>query len=116
VSTHWWQPQERYVSPCDVTRVVGDRLHALRLEAELSVQEVGALAGMHPVRVRYYEGGGTITLPVLARLAHALDLDVIDLVWDLRHPPPAPRWRQRTRDVTTNRTSARRRETARIGA
>lgn len=114
--TAWWQPAEHYVSPCDVHRVVGARLHALRLEAELTVHELSARTGIHRVRIRYYEAGGVITLPVLARLAHALDLEVIDLVWDLRHPPPRPRWRARTTSAHTDEAQACRGDTAGIGA
>lgn len=94
--TTWWHPPDRYVAPWDAPRVVGARLHALRLEAEMTVHELGWAASVHPVQIRYYERGGPISLHVLARLARALDLEVIDLLWDLRHPPPRPRWRPRT--------------------
>jgi transcriptional regulator with XRE-family HTH domain len=106
--TAWWQPAERYVAPHDVHRAVGARLHALRLEAEVTVAELERRAGIHRARIRYYERGGVMTLPVLARLAHALELEVVDLVWDLRHPPPAARWRRpRTHHVAAEASPPR---------
>src|SRR3982751_4308213 len=111
--TAWWQPAEAYVSPCDVHRVVGARLHALRLEAEMSVRTLQQLSGVHRARIRYYECGGIVTLPILARLAHALGFEVLDLVWDLRFPPPPARWRRpRTNHACTSAVSRRAPESA----
>jgi transcriptional regulator with XRE-family HTH domain len=124
VLTDWFSPPDRYVAPWDVSRVVGARIHALRLEAELSVDELAERAHMTPKRIRYYERGLLgITLPSLARIAHALELDVIDLVWDLRHAPPRTSFRgtkgdrgraKRLRGQGAESQAARRRETARI--
>lgn len=59
-------------------------------EAELEQR-----SGIDQKRIRYYQRGLlAFTLPILARLAHALGLDVVDLVWDLRHPPPVTRYRR----------------------
>jgi transcriptional regulator with XRE-family HTH domain len=93
--TLWWTPPDRYVAPHDVHRVIGQRLHALRLEAEVTERELSRRTDIEPKRIRYYQAGLLpFTLPILGRLAQALDLDVLDLVWDLRHPPPAMRYRR----------------------
>ncbi len=60
---------------------LGEKVRNRRLELGLSQGEVGRRARMTQSAVARFEAGGTIpTLPVLARLAGALDLDLhVDL-------------------------------------
>ncbi|MEE1942325.1 helix-turn-helix transcriptional regulator [Streptomyces sp. TRM 70361] len=60
---------------------LGEKVRGRRLELGLSQGEVGHRARMTQSAVARFEAGGTVpTLPVLARLAAALDLDLrVDL-------------------------------------
>ncbi len=59
----------------------GSRLRALRLEAGLSQEALGDIAGVHRTYVSLTERGGTTpTLYGIVRFAEALDLDAAELV------------------------------------
>ncbi|MFE1784131.1 helix-turn-helix domain-containing protein [Streptomyces sp. NPDC059506] len=54
---------------------LGEAVRGRRLELGLSQSELGLMAGMTQSAVARFEGGGTVpTIPVLDRLARALDL------------------------------------------
>ncbi|GAA2386814.1 hypothetical protein GCM10010420_07090 [Streptomyces glaucosporus] len=60
---------------------LGEKVRSRRLELGLSQSEVGRRARMTQSAIARFEAGGTVpTLPVLARLAEALALDLrVDL-------------------------------------
>lgn len=60
---------------------VGARLRSLRLDAELSQAELAARAGTHrPIIGRLERGLHVPELDVLARMARALDVDVLTVL------------------------------------
>lgn len=60
---------------------VGERLRALRVDTELSQAELAARAGTHrPIIGRLERGLHVPELDVLARVARALDVDVVTVL------------------------------------
>lgn len=60
---------------------IGERLRALRLDAELSQRELAARAGTHrPIIGRLERGLHVPDLDVLAGVARALDVDVLTVL------------------------------------
>jgi transcriptional regulator with XRE-family HTH domain len=71
----------------DVVNVVGQRLRERRRELGLTLAEVGAAAEISVGHCSAIEKGGTLpSLPVLARLAHALDLTLAEVLREFPGP------------------------------
>ena len=78
------QTEERF----DVVNVVGQRLRERRRELRLTLAEVAAAAEISVGHCSAIEKGGTLpSLAVLARLAHALDLTLAEVLRE----SPGPR-------------------------
>jgi|GEM_PF-4663208 len=69
---------------------LAQRLRALRLDRQLTQEQLAERADLHPGYVQKLEAGQRLpSLPVLVRLAGALDVGVTDLVAVLDGAPPA---------------------------
>lgn len=77
----------------DAARLLGGRVRAGRQRVGLTQMDFALLVGMNVAHLgRIERGEGNPNLETLVRLAHALDLDVGDLVAGIRieHFPPLP--------------------------
>lgn len=77
----------------DAARLLGGRVRAGRQRTGLTQMDFALLVGMNVAHLgRIERGEGNPNLETLVRLAHALDLDVADLVGGIRveHFPPLP--------------------------
>lgn len=60
----------------------GDRVKALRIKAELSVDELAEAAGVHRATLYRIESGAEPNMATARAIAHALGVSVADLLQD----------------------------------
>lgn len=95
----YWRPAERWVTPRNALHHVVARVRMLRIEAEMSKRRLAFACGTQPARIRTLERGEHDPgLDLLARIARALGVDLVDLCWDLRFDPPIRKTLARQRD------------------
>lgn len=68
-------------------RVLGKNVRRLRLERELTQEQLAGLAGLHPTRISFVETGAReARLDTITRLAFALDVEPGEMFVGIRKP------------------------------
>lgn len=78
-------------SPNDIDRLVGSNMRALRLERNLTLQELGDQLGISHQQLQKYETGmNRISAGMLPRLANLLGIEMTELFVDAKEAERSP--------------------------